>query len=236
MDGIIGVQEALQKAKVREIFMRQGLEDTQDLDALAHSLDVPLWRVEAGVIASLSEAVTPQGVVAVVEDPSVDLEAIGPGADLIVAIGEVRDPGNAGTLVRSAAAVDADAVVFISGTVDPLHPKVVRSSAGALFGVPIVRDVTFEETIDHLHGLSIKVLGAQARAPTPVDAVDLTTPIAIVLGNEAWGLPVELRDALDEVVGIPMPGSVESLNVAVAGSIFLFEAVRQRRAPSPRAT
>jgi TrmH family RNA methyltransferase len=149
-------------------------------------------------------------------------------------LAEVRDPGNAGTLVRAAVAAGAEAVVFGAGSVDPLGPKTVRAAAGSLFSVTVIRNVDIRQALAQLRASGFTVVGADARATTSPEQVDLTARVALVLGNEAWGLPAEMVDLLDLTVGIPMPGPVESLNVGIAGSILLFEAVRQRRASGGR--
>jgi TrmH family RNA methyltransferase len=150
-------------------------------------------------------------------------------ADLIVVLAEVRDPGNAGTLVRSAAAAGADAVIFAKGAVDPLSAKTSRSAAGALFRIPIVLGVELEDAIEGLRQRGLVLVAADPRADMPLEACDMTRPVALILGNEAQGVPPRLDPMVHETVVIPMPGATESLNVAVAGSILLFEAVRQRR-------
>ncbi len=183
--------------------------------------------VTGQVIASLTDTTTPQGVVAVARTRTAPLADL--TGDLIVVLSGVRDPGNAGTLVRSAVAAGASAVVFASGSVDPFNPKTVRSTAGLLFHVDIVTEVTMAEVAATLGGKGLTLVGADASSLVAPDAVDLTRPVALVLGNESWGIDVSARGLLDEVVGIPMPGPAESLNVGIAGSILLFEASRQRR-------
>lgn len=179
------------------------------------------------VIRLLSDTSTPQGVVAVARAPDTELGEL-TRSDLSLILAGVRDPGNAGTLVRSAAAAGAGAVVFTEGSVDPLNPKTVRACAGALFLVSVVRDADVGEAVATARDAGVQVLGADVRAATDLDAVDLSKPTAFVLGNEAWGFEPELADRLDGTVGIPMPGRVESLNVGIAGSILLFETVRRR--------
>lgn len=180
------------------------------------------------VMRALSDSTTPQGVVAIARMPELTLDDVIDG-NLVLVLAEVRDPGNAGTLVRSALAAGAGAVVFTKGSVDPFGPKTVRSSAGSVVRTPIVRDVELTTCVDRLRSEGFKIFGTSSNSDTTVDRVDLTGPVAFVLGNEAWGLPEETASLVDETIGITMPGPVESLNVAVAGSIFLFECVRQRR-------
>ena len=195
--------------------------------ALPGALGVPTFEVSDGVLKVMSEAMTPQGVVAVAEMQPASLFDAAKG-DLVLVLAEVRDPGNAGTLVRSAEAAGAAGIVFTDGSVDPFGPKTVRAAAGSLFRLPIVRDVSLADAVQVLKEAGHRVVGADATSPRHVDEVDLEGRISFVLGNEAWGVPADASALLDETVGIRMPGPTESLNVAVAGSILLFEAVRRR--------
>jgi TrmH family RNA methyltransferase len=148
--------------------------------------------------------------------------------DLVLVLGEVRDPGNAGTLARSALAAGASGAVFVTGTVDPFGPKTIRASAGTIFHLPIVISVALDEALDELRARGMQLLGAEARAHRSIYEADLRAPTAVVVGNEAWGLPDGARELVDEVVSIPMRGPVESINAGIAGSVMLFEAARQR--------
>jgi TrmH family RNA methyltransferase len=140
----------------------------------------------------------------------------------VVAAG-VADPGNVGTILRSAEAAGAGAVVLTEGTVDAFNPKVVRASAGALFHVPVVGDVPAAD----LALLGVPLLGAVAAGGRAYDEAPLDQPCALVLGSEAHGLPPGLR--LDGLVTIPHRGRAESLNVAMAATVLCFEAARRRR-------
>ena len=193
----------------------------------AEFLDRGGLAVTGQVIAALTDTSTPQGVVAVAEERAIETEAI--DGDLVVVLADVRDPGNAGTLIRSAVAAGSSGVVFAKGSVDPFNPKTVRATAGLLFRVPLVHEVALEDVLGLLKARGFFVVGADAAADVAPEDVDLTQSIALVLGNESWGIEAGARALLDEVVGIPMPGPAESLNVGIAGSILLFEAVRQRR-------
>jgi TrmH family RNA methyltransferase len=233
-EGPIVVLEALHSgAEVIEVFVA-GSEERSAVAEEARAAGVPLWTVGDGIMDALTETKTPQGVTAVVRRPLTGVESLPEMLELVLILAEVRDPGNAGTLIRSAVAAGADAVVFTTGSVDPFGPKTVRSSAGMLFRVPLVTGVTFEVAADLLRGRGVTVVGADAGAATGHDEVDLSKPLALALGNEAWGLPPEVHAHLDEVVSIRMPGPAESLNVGIAGSILLFEAVRQRAVPPSR--
>ena len=191
-------------------------------------------RVSARVLAGLSSTETPQGVVAVVHSPVLELEHLNKPLELVVLLAQVRDPGNAGTLLRSSAAAGASAVVFIHGAVDPLNPKTVRAASGALFAVPVARAASLKEVVPVLRHEGVSILGASAQATDSVYDLQAAGPLALVLGNEAWGIPKEDRALLDGEVGIPMAGEAESLNVAVAGSILMFEIARRQKRLSGR--
>jgi TrmH family RNA methyltransferase len=214
---------------IEKVFVSTEADGSADVFEAARSARVQVVETSGGVAASLSDSVTPQGIVAVMRAPAADLPSMPQDADLVVVLAEVRDPGNAGTLVRAAVAAGAGAVVFGAGSVDPLGPKTVRAAAGTLFSVRLIRNVDVREALDHLRAAGFTVVGADARATVSPEEVDLTSKVALVLGNEAWGLPDGIADLVDVTVGIPMPGPAESLNVGIAGSILLFEAVRQRR-------
>lgn len=187
------------------------------------------------VMASLSDAVTPQGVIAVARAPQTSLAAHAASATLVVVLAEVRDPGNAGTLIRSAAAAGAGAVVFTRAAVDPLNPKSVRAAAGALFKVPVVREENLEDATRTLRAAGFCIVGARAGARTSMYDFDFRARVALILGNESWGLSELGISLLDYEVAIPMPGPTESLNVGIAGSVLCFEIARQRAMDPPAA-
>jgi RNA methyltransferase, TrmH family len=204
------------------------------LDRLA-AAGVPVRSVAAGTLARATDTTTPQPVAAVALLPgrsvaaTADAAAIaGPLALVLVGVG---DPGNAGTLLRSAEAAGAGAVFFCDGSVDPYGPKCVRSSAGSLFRLAVVRDAPSAAVLGALAERGVATVGTLARgAGAAYDRADLTGPVAIMLGSEAHGLPAAVADRVDMAVTIPMAGPTESLNVAMAGTILCFESLRQRRA------
>lgn len=184
------------------------------------SIDAPIWTVGDGVLANVGSVVTPQGVMATARIPQLMPLADG---DFAVELAGVADPGNAGTIVRSAVAAGAQAVVFSPGSVDPWNPKTVRASAGALFRVPLAEAGPKGERV-----------GADPHRGAPYDQADLTGPLTLVVGNEAHGL--SQTAAVDRWVSIPMAPDVESLNVASAAAILCFEVARQRRGSGPAET
>lgn len=183
--------------------------------------------VGPAVLRSLTDTVNAQGAVAVVSMDTATITDLG-SPDVVLVLAEVRDPGNAGTLVRSALAAGAAGAVFVTGTVDPFGPKTIRASAGTIFRLPIVASVALDDALDELRASGLRVLGTKARSKRSIYEADLSSPIAIVVGNEARGLPDGADELVDEVVSIPMRGPVESINAGIAGSVMLFEAARQR--------
>lgn len=228
MEGPLVVLEALRaRAGVTDVFVTDPVRHTEVVRAGA-AAGANIWDVSPEAMRSLSTTVTPQGVVAVSRIPTISLEDL-KAADPALVLADVRDPGNAGTLLRSAVGAGAAAVVFAGNSVDPLHPKVVRASAGAVFSTTVVRTTSIENCASRLRALGLELVAAFPKAPVAVDHADLRRPVAVVVGNEAWGLPDDVLAVVDTTVSIPMPGPLESLNVAVAGSILLYEIARQRR-------
>ena len=229
VEGPLAVREALRANAVVEIFVDVEAWPGQETVRQAETKGTPVHLATAAVVAALCDTTTPQGVVAVATTPLAG-PAVLDRVDLVVVLAGVRDPGNAGTLIRSSVAAGAGGIVFAKGSVDPLNAKTVRASAGLLFNVPVIAGLALTEVSERLRAAGTRIVGAQAHADTALHDIDMREPVAFVLGNESWGLPEASRQLLDEVVGIPMPGPAESLNVGIAGSILLFEAVRQRRA------
>jgi len=203
-----------------------------DLIALARSRQTRLFSVSEPVFAHLSETVTPQGTLAVFSFP--DLPVVVPPGEtpLVLLIDRVQDPGNLGTLLRSALGAGAHAVYVAPGTTDPFAPKVVRAAAGSHFSLPI-RAVRWKSGDALLQGCAQRV-AASPYATRPYDEIDWTRPSVLLIGSEAHGLSAAAMAFATEQVVIPLRGALDSLNAAVAGSIILFEAARQRRRAAPR--
>jgi RNA methyltransferase, TrmH family len=190
--------------------------------------------VAPAVMRRLAGTVTPQGPVAVCRFVDVPLEKIDPANGPIVVLVEVRDPGNAGTILRTAHAAGCGGVVVSSRSVDVYNEKAARASAGALFHVPIAREVEPEDAVAFLRDRGATLLAAAADGADDLhdDALGvlLAGPVAVLFGNEAHGLDGALREQTDRVVRIPMREGAESLNLAAAAAVILFEAARRRRA------
>jgi len=197
---------------------------------------VRIHRLATGVMEHLAETVTPQPVVAVVGFVDVALDALSTMTELslVVVCVDVRDPGNAGTILRSAEAAGAGGLVCCDGSVDVYNPKTVRASAGSLFYLPVVAGGDVRTVLEQIGGWGLRRLGAVAGQGEDPALVDLVAPVALVLGNEALGLPESVEPYLDGRLSIPMAGRAESLNVGMAAAVLCFEAARQRRASSGR--
>jgi TrmH family RNA methyltransferase len=230
VEGLELVRLAVLGSQPVESIYFDGQTRTVAVDALcnlARSRGVPVYELQAGVLAKISDTVTPQPVLAVVPMALHPLEAIATG--FVVVLAELRDPGNVGTLIRTAEASGSSGVVIAGQAVDPFNPKTVRSSAGTVLWCPIAVEPEVARCVDQLRTLGYTVLGTEATYGTPYDQCRLNGRVAIVLGNEAHGLDDESASRLDGTISIPMAGSAESLNVGVAGAVICFEALRQRR-------
>jgi TrmH family RNA methyltransferase len=201
-----------------------------DLLARAAEAGATVRSVDDGVLARVTDTVAPQPVAAIARfadvPPATAAAAAGPLALVLVGVG---DPGNAGTLLRSAEAAGAGAVLFCDGSVDPYGPKCVRASAGSVFRVAVTRSGGAVEALACLASAGLATLATVARGARSYDQVDLADPVALVLGNEAHGLPGDVAVRVERAVSIPMVGRMESLNVGMAGTILCFESLRQRR-------
>lgn len=210
---------------------RRSLRLLERLPIPAHTAIVSL---NPAVFASAVETESPQGIAALLEPPQFSIaDALqGPRPLAVVAAG-LQDPGNFGTLIRSAEAFGASGVVALPGTVSVWNSKVLRASAGSAFRVPVVAEKT-GAALAALSERKIRVLAAVAASEedqsVPCSGYDLTGPAAILIGNEGGGLSQELLERAEARIAIPMPGGVESLNAGVAASILLYEAARQRAA------
>jgi TrmH family RNA methyltransferase len=184
--------------------------------------DAPVYEVTERAAKALSDTVTPVGLVAVCRLPEVSLADVLTDARLVAVAVETSEPGNAGTLIRLADAMGADAVVLAGDSVDPYNGKCLRSSAGSIFGVPVVQAQDTLELIAAMRGAGLQVLATTLDGETPLPAADLAAPTAWLFGSEAHGLAPAVAAAADARVTIPMHGSAESLNIAAAAAICLY--------------
>lgn len=232
VEGAQAAAEAVAAGVAEQVFHTPGSSGrVPEVVAAAEAAGAEVEAVSEAVMAHLTSAVTPQGIAAVARFVDVPLSEIRPGT--VPVLCSVRDPGNAGTILRSADAFGAAGVVFTADSVDVYNAKAVRSSAGSLFHVPVVRDVPPAQAVDELRSAGATILAAAADGEADASEVDLSRPTALLFGNEAWGLPSEVRTLSDGSVRVPIVGRAESLNLAAAAAVLLSQAVRG--APPPGA-
>ncbi|MEO3938674.1 RNA methyltransferase [Dermatophilaceae bacterium Soc4.6] len=200
----------------------------------ALTVGVPVTEVTDEVLAAMGDeqaAVAPQGLLAVCRIETTTLaQVLEQRPRLLCVLSSVRDPGNAGTVLRGADAAGADAVVITTQSVDLHAPKVVRSTAGSLFHLPVVTGIPVEEVVVAVREAGLRVLAADGAGDLLLPDADLVPPHAWLFGNEAWGLPSSVRDLCDDVVRVPIHGLAESLNLAMAATVCLYaSAAAQRR-------
>ena len=214
----------------------------RDLVAAIAAAGIPVHVVSGEVMDELAQTVTPQGLLAVCGFVDVPLAEVVQRAmtaqrdkpALIALLANVRDPGNAGTVLRTADAAGAHAVVFADASVDPYNGKCVRASAGSLFHLPVVAGTRLEEAVVTLREAGLRIVAADGRAGRSLDDPEvrarLAGPTAWMFGNEAWGLPPELVALADEPVAVPIYGRAESLNLAAAAAVCLYASARAQQA------
>jgi len=223
-------------ARVTELFVTVPARSRHhDLVTAMAAAGIPVHVVSGEVMDELAQTVTPQGLLAVcdfVDVPLAEVTARGKPR-LLALLANVRDPGNAGTVLRTADAAGADAVVFADASVDPYNGKCVRASAGSLFHLPVVAGTSLEDTVVTLRETGLRIVAADGRAGRPLDDPEvqarLAGPTAWMFGNEAWGLPPELVGLADEPVAVPIYGRAESLNLAAAAAVCLYASARAQR-------
>ena len=232
-EGPQAVREALAEPGVlTELFVTgQGRIRHPELTDQAVRQGAVVHEVSGEVMTELAQTITPQGVLAVcrfIDIPLAKLLAAAPR--LVVVLAGVRDPGNAGTVLRTADGAGADGVVFAATSVDPYNSKCVRSSAGSLFHLPVVVGAELAAALAGLREAGLQILAADGSASrildAPVGGPDLAKPTAWMFGNEAWGLPGSLLEQADTAVAVPLYGKAESLNLAAAAAICLYASAR----------
>ena len=234
VEGPQAVREALRMPGVVEaVFFRwAAVHDHVDLLAAARGAGVAYYAVSEQNLATISDTVSPQGVVAVCATVDVPLaEAVADGVQLIVICAQIRDPGNAGTVIRCADAFGADAVILSSDSVEVYNPKTVRASVGSIFHLPLVTGVDLAKAIAACRQAGLQVFATDGEAGTELTDLNgrLAEPTAWVMGNESWGLPVEHLQLADTTVAVPIYGAAESLNLATAAAVCLYASASAQR-------
>lgn len=231
-EGVQAVREALRRPElVRAVLVSDEAVSAGRLDEILSRAPADrLWAASASEIAELSDTVTPQGVVAACTQPSAVLDDLA-DAKLLVICSHIRDPGNAGTVIRCADAFGAGGVILTTGSVDAWNAKTVRASVGSVFHVPVVGGVELSDAAAFARAQGCQVFAAAGGGVLLNElGAALARPTAWVMGNEAWGLPEAERALADQVVGVPMWGQAESLNLSTAAAICLYTSAAAQRA------
>src|SRR5229473_1924584 len=235
-EGPQAVTEALARGGVvTELFLTAAARSRHGgLAAQASRQRAAVHTVSGEVMAELAQTITPQGILAVCRFVDVPLSALTAAAPrLAVILANVRDPGNAGTVLRTADAVGAGGVVFSDASVDPYNSKCVRASAGSIFHLDLVQGGPVAEAVAGLRAAGLRVLAADGSSGQTLDQVEprrvLSEPTAWLFGNEAWGLPADILALADETVAVPIYGQAESLNLAAAAAVCLYASARAQR-------
>jgi len=229
------VREALAADGLLELFYEPGRHDELVEQARASGTDVV--EVTSAVLGAMADTVTPQGLLGTAPLLDVPLASIG-SARLLVVLDQVKDPGNAGTVLRTADAAGADAVVLTEGSVDPHNAKCVRATAGSLWHLPVVSGVPMQDAVRRARELGLQVLATSGSGDCDLDDLadsgGLDMPTVWLFGGEAAGLPESALSLADRAVRVPMRGRAESLNLSAAAAVCLFATARAHRRLSPQ--
>lgn len=231
IEGFRFVEEALKSTfKVPYIFISETSLDKYRSFGIEKLIqhDTKVNCIKASLLKELCNTENPQGILAVVNNKKVEIEN---KEGFYVLVDKVQDPGNMGTIIRSAHATGALGVIITKGTVDVYNDKTLRSTMGSIFNIPVIEDENFEVVKD-LKKNGFKLLVSSLDTENNFYDLDLTSKVIISVGNEGNGISEELYELNDEKVKIPMPGGAESLNAAVAASVMMYEAVRQKESLS----
>lgn len=233
VEGPQSVREAVRYAAddIVDLYVTSEAADRHTtIGADAGAAGVRVTQVSPQVLAAMGDTASPQGMLAVCRVPTPTLaDVLDAAPQLLVVLAHVRDPGNAGTVIRGADAAGADAVLVTDSSVDVLGPKVVRSTAGSLFHLPVVTGLALEGLLAELGDRGVTRYAADGTGARTVSEVDLTGPHAWVMGNEARGLDAQTRGWCDETVRVPIHGRAESLNLAMAATVCLYTSATAQR-------
>lgn len=234
VEGLRIVTEAIEEEnRVYAVFYSESLAGINGGNELLTKLEnsrLRIYRVSERLFREICDTETPQGVLAVVKMKECTMEEVlGKENPFLVILDSIQDPGNMGTIIRTADACGADGVVLAGGCVDAYNPKTLRSTMGSIFRIPIVKTGNLPELLGILKKKGIRSFAGHLKGERHHFDSDYTKPSALIIGNEANGIKEDALPFIDELVSIPMPGRAESLNASVAAGIMMYEVVRQRR-------
>ena len=232
IEGVRFVEEALkEKVDIDKILISDKLEQIRggkEILSLINTAGKDVYLLSDKLFRELSDTENPQGILATIKYKKLKLDEILNKGNFYIILDSLQDPGNMGTIMRTADAAGASGVIISKGCVDLYNPKVLRSTMGAIFHIPICFTDNLIETIAQLKTRGIRIYAAHLKGEANYFEVDMRKDVAIIIGNEANGISEEVAAYSDMLIKIPMPGRAESLNASVAASILMYEVVRQR--------
>jgi TrmH family RNA methyltransferase len=220
------VREISEQWTVKKYLFAKSYADTHDISRFAARAECETLR--DSLFESLSDTTTPQGIMAVCEQKRFTLAEVLTDDCLLLIGEELSDPGNIGTLIRTASAAGASGVILTSGSAELYNPKVLRAAAGALFHIKVITGLHLSDAASEIKSRGARIYAAHPRSEVLPYSIDLRRSVCFIVGNEARGLTDEALRLSDGLLTLPMPGCAESLNASVAGAVLLYEAVRQR--------
>ncbi|SDK75106.1 TrmH family RNA methyltransferase [Natronincola ferrireducens] len=232
IEGIRVLEECLlHQIPIHYVFYTEDLVKLQGGGALLEKVkkDYRSYEITRELLLKISDTENPQGIIAVVSMPENNLQSIKISEDaFFVILDRVQDPGNMGTILRTAEAAGADGIILTKGCVDPYNSKTIRATMGALLHIPVIETNSNEEWINILKDNSVKLIASDLDTPKTYLDVDYKNKIAIIIGNEANGIDETLLEKADELVKIPILGKIESLNASVAAAILIYKVVEAK--------
>ncbi|MCX7708652.1 MAG: 23S rRNA (guanosine(2251)-2'-O)-methyltransferase RlmB [Clostridia bacterium] len=232
IEGIRFVEEALKEdCDISSIVVSERFPQTKGAEFLLngiHQAGVKYHMLSDKIFREISDTENPQGILAVIKMKEVRVENVLQQQGLFILLESIQDPGNMGTIIRTADAAGVNGIILSKGCVDIYNPKVLRSTMGSIFHVPVCQTENFEDTLQILKEKGIKILAAHLKGQTNYFDQDMKDRVAIIIGNEANGISDEVAALADVLVRIPMPGKAESLNASIAAGLLIYETVRQQ--------
>ncbi len=225
-DGLRFVSEIPDRTNIIKMIFSESFANKNDISSYRKRAEC--FIISDRLFSSLSDTKNPQGIMAVCEKMSYDINKVIKKGGFYILAEEMNDPGNLGTVIRTAHAGGADGLILSKGSVDLYNPKVLRSTMGSIFRIPVIQNADLENVSELMKKSGIKIYAAHLKGKKLPYDLDLKKGCAFMLGNEARGLSDKAAGMCDELVKIPMPGKAESLNASVAAAVLIYETVRQR--------
>ncbi len=233
IEGLKIVKEALTyDAKFHMLLFSTEQSENKEISGiltLAEASNIPIYQIDNRIFKDLSETKSPQGIIGVVEKQNFKIgDVLKKDTLKMIILDGISDPGNLGTIIRTADACNYDSVLLSKGCVDLYNSKTLRATMGSLFHLPLITNMEIKETIELLQNNNIKVYGADVHLGENISDIKFGERFSIVIGNESLGLSEDSKKVIKRLIRIPMPGQAESLNASVAASIIMYESIRNQ--------